>query len=179
MVGAGVVGLLVAGLIRDIPGTQVALTDINPARRRVAETLGLHFIPPEQAPQEVDIAVNLSANAAGLQTALDCAGQEATVVEGSWYGDKPANLQLGGGFHPRRLTLKSSQVGHVPPARAPRWSFTRRLETAMVLLRDRPVLDALVAETLPFSEAPDRLPPLLAPGGDALCPVLIYPQSGA
>ncbi|WP_226925684.1 zinc-binding alcohol dehydrogenase [Meridianimarinicoccus sp. MJW13] len=179
VVGAGVVGLLVAGLIRDIPGTSVVLCDINPARRTVAEALGLPFALPEAVPQDIDIAINLSASGSGLQTALDAAGQEATVVEGSWYGSRATSLHLGGGFHPRRLTLKSSQVGHLPPGRAPRWSFTRRLQTAMALLRDRPALDLLVRQTLPFAQAPERLPPLLAPGADALCPVLIYPETGA
>ena len=179
VVGAGVVGLLTASLIRDIPGTEVVLVDINPARRAVADALGLTFCLPEDAPQGVDIAINLSAHEAGLQLALDAAGQEATVVEASWFGTRATSLRLGAGFHPKRLTLKSSQVGDLSPARKPRWTYRRRLETAMALLRDRPALDHLVQQALPFADAPDLLPPLLAPGADALCPVLIYPEDGA
>ena len=53
-------------------------------------------------------------------------------------------LPLGEAFHARRLTIRSSQVGHVPPDRAQRWSRGRRLELALALLADAR-LDALVS----------------------------------
>jgi len=128
-------------------------------------------------PADVDVAVNASASAAGLQTALDAAGPEALVVEASWHGDRAAPLSLGGAFHSRRLTLRSSQVGTIPPARAPRWSHRRRLATALRLLADRPALDALISHEIAFPDAPRALPPLLAEGADALCVALTYPQA--
>ena len=54
-----------------------------------------------------------SATAPGLDTALCCAGAEATVVELSWYGEGAVAAPLGGAFHSRRLRLVSSQVGQV------------------------------------------------------------------
>ena len=178
VVGAGVVGLLTALVMTALPGATVTVVDTNPARAATVAALGLRFADPASAPGDVDVAVNLTGQGAGLQCALDAAGQEATVVEASWYGDRSATLYLGGQFHPRRLTLKSSQVGDLPAASKPRWTYRRRLETALELLARFPAVDALLSHEIPFADAPDRLPALLAPGAEALCPVLTYPPSG-
>ena len=37
-----------------------------------------------------------------------------------------------------------------------------------------PEFEALLGPEIPFDLAPDLLPPLLAPEGDALCPLLTY-----
>lgn len=175
VVGAGVVGLLVAHVIARIPGTQVTLCDLNPARAPLAEAMGAAFAAPDGAPGGQDIVINTSASAAGLRMALDAAGQEGTVVEASWHGTGDVALPLGGPFHARRLTLRSSQVGDLPAHRKPRWDYARRLSLALRLLRDAPALDALLTHDIPFDDAPDLLPALLAPGTDALCPVITYP----
>lgn len=174
VVGAGVVGLLTARLIAAIPGTVVVITDRRADRAAAAALLGLTFSPPDALPGAVDIAINASGSGAGLQTAIDAAGREAMVVEASWHGAAPATLSLGGGFHVKRLTLKSSQVGSLPPARAPRWDHRRRLALALDLLVRFPELEALLGPEIPFDRAPDLLPPLLAPEGDALCPLITY-----
>lgn len=175
VVGAGVVGLLVAHVTAAIPGTQVTLCDINPDRATLADAMGAAFVAPADAPGGQDIVINTSASAAGLRLALDAAGQEATVVEASWHGSSDVSLPLGGPFHARRLTLRSSQVGDLPPTRKPRWDYARRMTLALRLLRDAPAVDALLPHDIPFDMAPDLLPALLAPGADALCPVITYP----
>ncbi|MEM1265092.1 MAG: zinc-binding alcohol dehydrogenase [Pseudomonadota bacterium] len=172
VIGAGVVGLLVARVLRDLPGAEVTLLDQNLARSGVAARLGLALT--DIAPSDVDIAINASGSAAGLQRAIDAAGQEATVVEASWHGAGTQPLALGGAFHPRRLTLRSSQVGRIPPGRAPRWTHARRLATALNVLAEWPEVDALLGPEIAFPDAPRILPPLLAPGADALCPILTY-----
>jgi len=174
VVGAGVVGLLVAHVIARIPGTQVTLCDPNPGRAALAAAMGAGFAPPDAVPDGQDIVVNTSASAAGLRRALEAAGPEAVVVEASWHGAGDVALPLGGPFHARRLTIRSSQVGDLPPQRKPRWDHTRRLSLALRLLRDAPALDALLTHDVPFDDAPARLPALLAPGADVLCPVITY-----
>ena len=174
VVGAGIVGLMVAHLAARIAGTEVTVIDVAQARAPVAQALGARFALPEAAPQDADIVFHTSASAAGLATALRCAGLEGTVVELSWYGDRRIDVPLGDAFHSRRLKLISSQVGHVAPSRRPRWSYRRRLEAALALL-DVPALDALVAETIPFADAPKLLPALLsADSAASLAPVIAY-----
>jgi len=174
IVGAGVVGSLVAHLCGRIPGTEVTLVDINPARAELAQTLGVGFAGPETAKGECDLVVHASGNAAGLGTALALAGEEATVLELSWYGDAPVAAPLGGAFHSRRLRLISSQVGRIAPSHRPRWTHARRLAAALELLAD-PRLDALLAPAIVFQDLARRLPDVIDARSDVLCQLITYP----
>lgn len=174
IVGAGVVGSLVAYLCGRIPGAEVTLIDINPARAELARTLGVGFARPEAAEGECDLVVHASGNAAGLGTALALAGEEATVLEMSWYGNASVAAPLGGAFHSRRLRLISSQVGRIAPSHRPRWTYGRRLAAALALLADAR-LDALLAPPILFQDLARKLPDILAPGSGVLCQPISYP----
>ncbi|MBI5112451.1 MAG: zinc-binding alcohol dehydrogenase [Rhodovulum sp.] len=173
VVGAGVVGLLVAHLCAGIPGTEVTVVDVAPERAATAAALGLAFAAPAAAADDCDLVVHASATAAGLATALSLAGDEATVLELSWYGETAPAVPLGGAFHSRRLTLRSSQVGQVAPSRRPRWTHRRRLEAALTLLADAR-LDALLGPPVRFADLPARITAILAPDAAGLCPVIDY-----
>jgi hypothetical protein len=174
VVGAGVVGSLVAYLCGRLPGAEVTLVDINPARAELARTFGVSFATPETAKGDCDLVVHASGHAAGLGTALSLAGEEATVLEMSWYGDAPVTAQLGGAFHSRRLRLVSSQVGRIAPSHRPRWTHARRLAAALELLTDAR-LDALLAPPVMFQDLARRLPDILDAKNGILCQPIIYP----
>ena len=176
VVGAGVVGLLVTSLAARLPGAEVTAIDVDESRRPVVEALGGRFARAEQAPQDADIVFHASASAAGLDTAIKCAGLEGTIVEMSWYGEKAVSVDLGGAFHSRRLKLVSSQVGQVAASRRPRWDYRRRVEAAVRLLA-LPALDQLVAEEIAFEDAPRELPRILRASAPGLAPVIRYPQA--
>jgi hypothetical protein len=114
-----------------------------------------------------------SATPEGLATAVAAAGDEATIVELSWYGDRAVAAALGGAFHSRRLRLLASQVGGVAPSMRARWPHRRRLAKAIALLAD-PRLDVLLEPDVSFEHLPAALPALLGPGGAALCQVVAY-----
>jgi hypothetical protein len=173
VIGAGVVGCLVAALAARLPGAEVELIDIDPTREKIAAAVGCHFAAPEQASPEADLIVHASGSPAGLATALTIAGFEATVLEMSWYGTRTVPLALGGAFHSRRLTLRSSQVGAVPAGRAHRWSHRRRLTLALSLLRD-PVFDVLLSGEIEFTALPGLMPRLAAPSPGVLCHTVRY-----
>ncbi|MBV8848587.1 MAG: zinc-binding alcohol dehydrogenase [Methylobacteriaceae bacterium] len=176
IVGAGVVGALVAWLCGRLPGTQVTLVDIAPSRTDLAHVLGVRFAGPDAAPQDCDLVVHASGTAAGLATALSSAGNEATVLEMSWYGAGEVAAPLGGAFHSRRLKLISSQVGQVAPSHRARWTHSRRLAAALDLLAE-PALDVLIAPAIAFHELPARLPDILGPKSGALCQLVKYPAA--
>jgi threonine dehydrogenase-like Zn-dependent dehydrogenase len=173
VVGAGVVGALVAWLCGRMPETQVTLVDLLPSRAALAERLGVGFALPADAPRDCDFVFHTSASAAGLATALGLAGDEASIIEMSWYGAGDVPVPLGGAFHSRRLRLISSQVGKVAPSRRAEFTHARRLATAIELLAE-PALDALLNQATPFRDLPQQLPRLLAPEADVLCPVIDY-----
>jgi threonine dehydrogenase-like Zn-dependent dehydrogenase len=173
VVGAGVVGCLVARLVAGIPGTEVELVDVDPARAEQAAALGLSFRAPGTARDGRDLVVHASGSGDGLATALSLLGPEGEVVELSWYGDRPVTVPLGEHFHPRRLTIRSSQVGTVSPARAARRTATDRLRLALRLLLD-PAFDTLVSGESPFRELPEVMTRLSNPGSGALCHRIRY-----
>jgi hypothetical protein len=176
VVGAGVVGALVAWLCGRFPGAHVTLVDIDPARGNLAAALGVGFAPPEAAPRECDLVVHASGSPFGLATALGLAGNEATVLELSWYGAGEVAAPLGAAFHSRRLKLVSSQVGQVAPSHRPRWTHRRRLAAALDLLTDAR-LDALLAPAVAFAELPARLPKILGLDSGVLCQLIDYPAT--
>jgi NADPH:quinone reductase-like Zn-dependent oxidoreductase len=170
VVGAGMVGGSVAALLARFPGVRVQLVDVDPARAAVAQRLGVDFASPADAAGGRDLVVHASATSTGLQRSLDLLAPEGTVVELSWYGDREVGLSLGGSFHSRRLTVKSSQVGTV--ARPDR-TFAERLALALDLLRD-PAFDMLVTGESRFDELPEVLPALAAGTLPALCQLVTY-----
>lgn len=172
VVGAGVVGALVAKLAVGIPGADVTLVDVNAARSELASALGLQFAVPQDSPQDCDIVIHASASEAGLDLSLSIAGLGATVVEASWYGEKSVAVALGGAFHSRRLRLISSQVGNLPDNRLARWTYGRRMVKALDLLCD-PVLDVLISGESDFDDLPQVYAEILA-APETLCHRIRY-----
>jgi NADPH:quinone reductase-like Zn-dependent oxidoreductase len=173
VIGAGVVGCLVAALATHLPGAEVELVDIDQTRKTVAAALGCRFATPQKASAEADLVVHASGTPEGLAAAMETAGNEATVLEMSWYGTRIVPLRLGGPFHSRRLTLRSSQVGALPAHRRQRWSHRRRLALALSLLQD-PVFDALLSGESEFGLLPEQMPRLAASPAGVLCHTLRY-----
>ena len=177
VVGGGLVGLLVAYLCARLPAAQVTVIDVASARAELAHAIGARFAGPNAAPADCDLVFHASGTAAGLATALRLAGEEASIVELSWYGAGDIAVPLGEAFHSRRLRLVSSQVGKVAPSHRARWTHGRRLAAALALL-NAPVLDALLAPALAFEDLPAQLPSVFASDSDGVCPLIRYPGAG-
>ena len=170
VIGAGVLGLLAGALVARIPATTVTLCDLDPARATPAAALGCRFALPEAAPGDQDLVFHTSASAAGLAHALRAAGDEAAIIEASWYGDAAPAVPLGEDFHARRLRIIGSQVGRVAPVMRARRTPRARLALALDLLGD-PVFDILLEPPTKFADLPAAMPRLLAGG---LCHVIDY-----
>ena len=162
--GQGTVGLLITQLLRRAGCGRVVVVDPLPQRRDLARRLGADaaLAPEENVVHQVraltrgrgaDTAIEVSGNPRALQSALDVVADEGTVVAVSWYGTKPVPLALGGHFHRGRVRIRSSQVGRLDPALAPRWDAARRQELVAEML-PRLRLAELITHRLPFREAP-------------------------
>jgi NADPH:quinone reductase-like Zn-dependent oxidoreductase len=172
VIGAGTVGCLVAWLASRIAGCEVTLVDLNPRRKAVADALGVRFAL-EADGGDADVVIHASGSAAGLESALRSAGDEATIVELSWFGDQRVSLPLGGAFHARRLTIASSQVGRLAPSQRPRWDARRRMQLALSLLSDG-ALDVLITGESGFETLPEVMAGLARAPGDTLCHRITY-----
>jgi threonine dehydrogenase-like Zn-dependent dehydrogenase len=172
VVGGGMIGCSVAALLARFPGVRVQLVDADPARARIAAALGVGFAAPQDARDGCDLVVHASATEQGLARSLELLRAEGTVIDLSWYGDRRIALPLGEGFHSRRLTIRSSQVGTVSPARANR-GYADRLALALELLAD-PALDNLVTGESRFEDLPAVMPGLASGDIPALCHRIRY-----
>lgn len=168
VVGAGMIGCAVARLARGIPGIDVTLVDVDPAKAQVGERLEVAFAAPDDAPRDRDIVIDTSGTGEGLQRAIESATVEGEIIEASWFGDRALSLRLGGDFHSKRLTIRSSQVGMVAPRRRGTRSTADRLGLALRLLHD-PAFDALLSEDSSWRELPAVMAAIAGGSAPGLC----------
>ncbi len=165
ILGQGVVGLLTTALLSRMPLACLAAVDYFPLRRRLSALLGAQraIDPGAGSPSAAiaaliedasgaDLVFELTGNPAALNLAIDAAGFGSRIVIGSWYGQKRADVDLGGLFHRNRIQIISSQVSTIDPRWSGRWDKARRMRTVMRLLESIPV-EALITHRFPVDQA--------------------------
>lgn len=151
VLGQGVVGLLVASLLREFPLETLVTSDCHALRRNASLEIGVDdSFDPEVLDensnnsnnkhqfayaQNFDLTFELSGSPSALNDAITLTAFSGRIVIGSWYGEKKAAIDLGGAFHRSRIQLISSQVSTVAPALSGRWDKARRFEVAWEALR--------------------------------------------
>lgn len=85
--------------------------------------------------QHFDLTFELSGSPAALNDAIALTAFSGRIVIGSWYGDKRAEIDLGGAFHRSRIKLIASQVSTIPPELSGRWDKARRFGVAWEALK--------------------------------------------
>ncbi len=154
VLGGGVLGLLTALLLQR-SGQQPLLAEPQAWRRALAGSLGVATAAPaELAKQEVPLVIDASGNPDAPSAALDMLAHEGTLLVASWFGAKPVVLPLGGAFHRRRLTIRSSQVSTVPAGLSATWTRARRRREAAALMPELPLAE-LCTHVFPFAKAAD------------------------
>jgi 2-desacetyl-2-hydroxyethyl bacteriochlorophyllide A dehydrogenase len=166
--GQGVVGLLTAALLGRMPLSRLITVDRYPSRRERSRELGAHAsldasmddvmarlqacLQDEHGAPGADLTYELSGNPLALDQAIAVTGFSGRVVIGSWYGQKHADLNLGGLFHRSRIRLISSQVSTIAPEWSGRWNKSRRLHLAWEMLQHvRPA--HLITHRFPLDQA--------------------------
>ena len=160
VVGMGAVGILVAALLART-GADVLGSEPEPVRRAAAAAFGVRTTAPDEIAEVVasetagrgaDLVVEATGDPRALAPSLGLLAHEGTVLVCSWYGTRPASLPLGGAFHRRRLSLRSSQVSTLPAALTARWDHGRRSALAWRLARELP-LHVVATHEFPFEQA--------------------------
>jgi len=183
--GQGIVGLLTTALLSRMPLSGLASVDHFPLRRMRAVEMGARAAFDPEAPDllalikerfeggSADLTYELSGNPAALDQAISATGFNGRVVVGSWYGSKKAEIDLGGYFHRRRISIVSSQVSTLAPEFTGRWTTSRRLQVAMSMVENiRPT--GLVTHRLPVSRAVEAFNLLDQHPEDAIQVILTY-----
>ncbi|HNS62740.1 MAG TPA: zinc-binding alcohol dehydrogenase [Anaerolineales bacterium] len=156
VLGQGVVGLLVASLLKEFPLEKLVTSDCFELRRKASLEIGVDdsFDPivlseknfdvvgnktqnkPQSGyAQNFDLTFELTGSPSALDDAIAMTAFSGRIVIGSWYGDKRAEVDLGGAFHRSRIKLISSQVSTIAPELSGRWDKARRFNVAWEALR--------------------------------------------
>ncbi|NWF62709.1 MAG: oxidoreductase [Chloroflexi bacterium] len=143
VLGQGVVGLLTASLLLEFPLENLTVVDGIELRRNAIQAEGNllnlskgqkskveNFDPKDLQPSTFDLSFELTGSPAALNTAIEHTAFSGRIVIGSWYGQKRAEVDLGGSFHRSRIRLISSQVSTISPELSGRWDKRRRFEVA-------------------------------------------------
>ncbi|MBV9093743.1 MAG: zinc-binding alcohol dehydrogenase [Streptosporangiaceae bacterium] len=154
VLGAGVVGLLTALLLKR-SGRRPLCAEPLAWRRDLAGSLGITAVAFEElGNEEFPLAIDASGNTDAPAQALGLLAHEGTLLIVSWFGSKPAQLPLGGAFHRRRLTIRSTQVSTIPARMSASWTVARRRAETTALLPELP-LDQFCTHVFPYANAAD------------------------
>ncbi|KKD09389.1 L-idonate 5-dehydrogenase [Streptomyces sp. WM6386] len=162
--GAGPIGCLVVAAAKAAGAARVTVTDLLPAALRYAGTAGADTVvradDPDDAgwPSEVDVAVEASGVAAGLDTCLRLVRRGGVVVQLGMLppGQSPfaGNLVVS-----REIELRGA------------FRFDGEFEAALELLAAEPSFDGLVSAVVPVREAESAF--ALAADRNVSCKVLL------
>jgi 2-desacetyl-2-hydroxyethyl bacteriochlorophyllide A dehydrogenase len=159
VLGLGAVGIL-AGTLLARAGATVIGSDPLSWRRLAAESYAVTAVDPIGLREHVSeitcgrgvpLVIDAGGSPEALAGSLELLAHEGTVLVASWYGTKPVTLPLGGAFHRRRLTLRSTQVSTIPARLASSWTPERRRETVLNLMQELP-LKPLATHNFPLSQ---------------------------
>ncbi|MBV7330417.1 zinc-binding alcohol dehydrogenase [Chloroflexi bacterium TSY] len=156
--GQGIVGLLTTFILGHYPLGRFVVIDEFERRRELGSAFGAMDAMTSTAAlhrlSDFDLVYELSGNPTALDQAIAVTGYSGRVVIGSWYGQKQAQLNLGGDFHRSRIRLMSSQVSTIDPTVSGRWDKVRRLDLAWQMLQE---LDCsqLITHRYPIAQAAD------------------------
>jgi 2-desacetyl-2-hydroxyethyl bacteriochlorophyllide A dehydrogenase len=152
VLGQGVVGLMVASLLKEFPLEVLVSSDCYEMRRKASRAIGTNdsfdpallneknmgMIDKEHQSayaQAFDLTFELSGSPLALDDAIAMTAFNGRILIGSWYGEKRASINLGGAFHRSRIKLISSQVSTIAPELTGRWDKARRFNVAWEALR--------------------------------------------
>lgn len=174
ILGQGVVGLLVSSLLAQFPLTQLVALESLSLRKAQSLKFGVQqvFDPhlaadlasleqllhlpvqlSDTAKSGADLIYEVSGVASALNLAINLSSYAGRIVIGSWYGNKAANLNLGGVAHRNRLKFISSQVSTIAPEWSGRWDKSRRFDVAWDMIR-RVQPQQMISHRVPLEQAP-------------------------
>ena len=184
--GQGVVGLLSTALLAASPIESLVTVDNYQNRRDLSQRFGADTaLRPDldeitdhvQSAWEsnADLVYELSGNPTALDDAIHCTRYSGRIIVGSWYGEKPTTVGLGGRFHRDRIEIRSSQVSTIDPVYRGRISQSRRHHITWNWL-ERLEVDELFTHRIPIADASDAYNLLDTNTDEAVQILLTYPE---
>jgi|TARA_B100000959_G_scaffold137155_1_gene144217 2-desacetyl-2-hydroxyethyl bacteriochlorophyllide A dehydrogenase len=143
IIGAGIVGFLMAYVLKSIIGIEVLLVDIEKSKKQLAEKFNFNFKTSIPKAYQANIIYECSGNPSMINTLSSHIKDEATICVLSWYGNSISKINFGKEFLSKRVKFIFSQVSKVSHNRSKYWNNYSRRELAIKLLNDNK-LDYLI-----------------------------------
>jgi len=153
VLGLGPVGVLTAAMLQR-SGADVLGADPRRDRRETAAQFGIRVVDDSEIREAVaastsgagvPLVVDATGSPAALALALELLAHEGEALVCSWFGSKDVRLPLGGAFHRRRLTIRSTQVSTIPARLAGRWDVATELPVKLLATHELPFEQAAEA----------------------------------
>ncbi len=153
VIGYGLIGAMVAQLLKSLPGIELAIKEQNPFRINLARNKGHVIIENDHDfGMPFDLVFHTSATSEGLQWAIDASGPEAKIIEMSWFGQQEVKLDLGADFHFGRKQIRSSQVSRIARPAQSQFDYHRRKALVFRLLAD-PIWQSFLGKGISFADS--------------------------
>lgn len=158
IIGMGVVGQLLNTALNQLPVKEITAIDAIKPRRDLAanEKYTSSAASDDKALLDsetgFDLIFEISGNPEALNLAIQLSNFAGRIIVGSWYGNKTAQINLGGAFHRNRLKIMSSQVSTISPEHSLEWTKETRLQKAMNLIAELKV-EKYISHRFPLSQA--------------------------
>jgi len=143
VIGAGIVGLLMAYVLSRTFGIEVTLVDKDASKRNLCKKLKIKFNTDIKIIKNPDIIYECTGNISALNSLVDYVTLDTKVCILSWYGKQISKIGMGENCFSRRLNIIFSQVGNIPSYKLRKFDNLKRRSLALSMLNDD-ILDLLI-----------------------------------
>ncbi len=143
VLGAGIVGILMAYVLSRTFGMRVTIIDKDLSKKKLCKYLDIEFENNINCIENPDIIYECTGNASVLNEIIKKSPLETKICVLSWYGKQESRIKMGENCFSRRLELIFSQVGNITSIKAKKWNNLLRRALALDLLDDKK-LDVLI-----------------------------------
>ena len=143
VIGAGIVGLLMAYVLSRTFGIEVTVIDKDASKNNLCKRLKINFTSDFKHIQNPDIIYECSGNVSALNSLVNHVTLETKVCILSWYGKQISKIRMGENCFSRRLNIIFSQVGNIPSYKLRKFDNLKRRLLALSMLSDD-TLDLLI-----------------------------------
>ena len=143
VIGAGIVGILMAYVLSRTFGIRVTIIDKDTNKKKLCKHLDIEFENNINCIDSPDIIYECTGNVSVLSNIIKKSSLETKICILSWYGKQETKIAMGENCFSRRLELIFSQVGNITSIKSKKWNNLSRRALALDLL-DNKKLDILI-----------------------------------
>ena len=136
VIGAGIVGLLMAYVLKNTFGIDVTVIDKDSKKKKLCSAFGITYKKKLDHIKGPDIVYECSGSVDVLDEIINNAPLETKICILSWYGKQQAKIKMGENCFSRRLELIFSQVGNITSYKSKKWNNLERRLLALKMLND-------------------------------------------